>query len=41
MTAGSVADLMGDDTFEEGRDPFSPTKNGHVGVLFLCSILHN
>lgn len=38
---GSGAALTGDDKVEEGRDPSNPTKNGHVGVLFLCSCLHD
>ena len=33
-------DFTGDDAFDEGNDPPSPTKNGHVGVLLLCSFLH-
>jgi hypothetical protein len=37
----SETDLTGEDTFDAGAEPLSPTKKGHVGVLLLCSFLHH
>ena len=33
-------DFTGDDVFDAGNEPLSPTKNGQVGVLLLCSFLY-
>jgi hypothetical protein len=40
VVGSDFTDFTGDDVFEDGSDPPSPTKNGQVGVLLLCSFLH-
>jgi hypothetical protein len=40
VVGSETIDFTGEEAFEGGREEWSPTKNGHVGVLLLCSFLH-
>jgi hypothetical protein len=40
VVGSDFTDFVGDDAFEGGNEPLSPTKNGQVGVLLLCSSLY-
>ena len=40
VVGSETIDFTGEEAFEGGREERSPTKNGHVGVLLLCSFLH-
>ena len=40
VVGSETIDFTGEEAFEGGREEWSQTKNGHVGVLLLCSFLH-